>query len=148
MRSMWKQMVADAKQHLRREIGCWLYYDPSTKKYYMGEKKYGPNVSGNQEGTVILGNSLPQNNGVPKSAVAIGACHVHTTLSYESGNSYYKTPGPSPADFNLLNNAPDSSFGIIIDYREQNNPGDPVDSPLSLYYYKKGGHVEKYDFLL
>lgn len=152
MKKIWNEMLKSASSKGRREIGCWIFYNLSTKQYYMGTFKYGSWVSGANHSSVDLGSSLWSTNGVPKGSTAIVSFHVHTTLSHETEG--IKVTGPSQSDMDALKRQ-DGSYGIVIDYQGKYNPdlgkntldyGHSDSMPTTIYIYDKNKIIDKKPF--
>ena len=149
LKNAWKEMLKNATEEGRKEVGAWIYYDPfETHKYYVGELKYGTSVSGGEHGTIDLGNSAPSENGVPRESVPLAPFHAHTTISHETGN-VTKIVGPSDTDLKALSG---NEFGFVIDYVGEKNSetgeytlpaGHSDDLPVQIYVYNKDGVIKK-----
>lgn len=91
MNSAWNDTESFAQTEGCREIGFYIYYNP-TRGYYIGERKYG-NVITTCEDTIIC-----VNLGEPENAEDMCAFyHTHPTLQYIQGNGY-REHGASDAD--------------------------------------------------
>ena len=98
----------------RREVGCYVYYNPATGKYVNGILKYGDYVTGNigTNASVQPGNASPNSNGVDRNAIPVTFVHGHTPLSNEE--DCQRPVGPSKGDQEWCDS--NGIGGIVIDY--------------------------------
>ena len=99
----------------RREVGCYIYYNPTTKKYVRGTLKYGNYVTGNigTNASVAPGGASPLSNGVEKNAELVTFVHGHTPLTNEEEDCC-RPVGPSKGDQEWCDS--NGIAGIVIDY--------------------------------
>lgn len=124
---VWKAVLSSLSvEKGRREVGCYIYYNPATGKYVNGTLKYGDYVTGNADtnASVALGGASPNINGVDKNATPVASVHGHTPLSNEE--NCQRTVGPSKGDQEWCDS---NGIGVVvIDY-------------VGTYDFNSGGYI-------
>jgi len=126
----------------RRERGFWVYYNPKTGKYYVGNEKIGEYVKGEgTKGSVFPGSSAPGSNGdhIPKGSIPVTFIHTHTPLTFET--DCRREVGLSQPDLDYANS--NNMEMIVIDYvgiegddgRFYIHGGHDIDDPTKEYIY-------------
>ncbi len=140
---MMKQDVKDQKNTngMRREWGCYIYYNKQTGKYSIGNPKYGEFVKGvGAHGSVDQKDPRPQHNGshLTLDDIPVSHIHTHTPLSNEPEHLQRKV-GASIVDQELADRCGYSI--LVIDYIGVKNSegnyvirgGYDVDAPMKFY---------------
>ena len=147
-------MIAKASNSGRQEVGCHIYYNVKERRYYKGKTKYGTTVSGSDHSSIELGTAIPSEDGVPDGCYYITSCHTHTTLSHED-SSVKRLVGPSPSDFNELNDSFEGEYRLLLDYvghfdevtgQYVVNGGDGDNNNMSIYVFTKDQVIKKQSF--
>ncbi|WP_211095535.1 MULTISPECIES: hypothetical protein [Bacteroides] len=144
-------MIAKANNSGRQEVGCHIYYNVKERRYYKGKTKYGTTVSGSDHSSIVLGSAIPSKDGVPDGCYYITSCHIHTTLSHED-SSVKRLVGPSPSDFNELNDGFEGEYRLLLDYVGHFDEvthkyviigGDRDDDDMAIYVFTKSEVISK-----
>ena len=107
MNNAWSQTKSNASSAGRNEYGFYIYYNHTTKNFYVGTLTKGPLMTG------CVGTSASISLGKVTNNLDVCAFfHTHTPLTYCSSGLRATGPSSSDVSFANTNNLP----GIIYDY--------------------------------
>ena len=122
--ALWEETKSLASETGRRELGCWVYIDTDTRRYFCGETIYGRIVPNelNTHGSTPLREPDPaiiKSSNSPNAGIvdAVAFFHTHTPLTFVKGEGGRPT-GPSSKDDSLAN--ADKFVGLVYDYNTFN----------------------------